>query len=114
MEKNEEILETEVEIIKKEDEPEVLKITKIRLSDEENTENPFGKLASNMEEIQKIKPYGMFALIISIIAIFWMPKILGTTAIFLATADIFFGSAFTKKLSLSALIIAILAILNAL
>ena len=77
-----------------------------------NAENPFEKLFENIEDIKKIRFFGPLALLLSLIGFVLYPLYLETAAIVLALLDLWKGSRFTKKISIAAIVIAALSLLN--
>lgn len=94
------------------------KITRISADDPTSeshpfgAENPFTKLFENIEEFKKIRFFGIAALLCSLIGIGVYPLYLESAAILLALLDLWKGSKFTRKISLSALVLAILILLS--
>lgn len=72
----------------------------------------FAKMFENIEEVKKLKPFGGIALLLSVVGIKFYPIYLCIIAIILAVLDIVFGSKYTKKISIAAIIIAVLSLLN--
>jgi len=109
----EEIAADEIEVVV--DEPpaaeKVIRISADEKADAGN-ENPFGKVFENIEEFQKIRFFGIVALIVSLIGIKVFPVYTEIAALLLAGLDIWKGSKFTRKLSYAAIIIAALVLLS--
>ncbi len=111
----EEIKAEEVEVVKNGEENN--EIVTISADDPTPTfasseENPIEKMFGNIEELKKVKPFGILALALSIVGIKFYVLYLCPAAILLAGIDILIGSKYTKKFSYAAIIIAILSLLN--
>ncbi|MBI5414835.1 hypothetical protein HZA38_04975 [Candidatus Peregrinibacteria bacterium] len=116
-EKVEEIPADEVEVLTGEEKKEEeARITKIRADDplpESFQGNPVQKMVEGIEEIKKIRIFGPAALIISFFGLKFFPFYFEPIAICLAILDLWMGSKYTKKISIAAIIFAILSLLNA-
>jgi hypothetical protein len=115
----EEIPEEEVEVVEtppKNDTPKVRVVSADEPYDSSEStasENPAEKMMNTFAELKKIRVFGFVALVVSLIGIIVRPLYLEPAAIILAVFDIWKGSKFTRKINIAAIVIALLALLNA-
>jgi hypothetical protein len=98
--------------------PQEASIKVIRADADSSKEDPqlspvFEQMFPDLQEFKKIRFFGILAFPLSITALKFSPFICGGIAIAFALLDLFWGSTYTRKISRVAIIIAVLAMLNA-
>jgi hypothetical protein len=130
---SEKISADEVEVVNSSENPEKITVTKIKADEEykENQkknpfegagfafgggaangeDNPLMKMMGNVEEIKKIKPYFLFALLFGFIALFGFRIYMAPLALLFGALDLLLGSKLTKNASYTGMIFAILGLM---
>lgn len=116
MSQKEEIFEDQIEVMndseasaKKEKEPIVRHIHQEKMGQE----NPFQELGSWINDVRRIKPYGIISLLFGFFGIFFWIQILPILAILLGVLDMSIGSKFTRKIAITGILFGVFGLLNA-
>jgi hypothetical protein len=113
----EEIFEDQIEVVnsdedsskKKEKEP----IVRYMHAKNEKNEHPLQDFSKLIEDIRKIKLYGIFSVLFGFFGIFLWIQVLPILAIVMGGLDLLMGSRFTRKVAIVGIVFGVLGLLNA-